>query len=102
MVAMTAVAVVASAVAGWSLMRPESPVGVLRYTLMVPEELALTTNYGPSIALSPDGHMLAFTSTAEGGPANLGACHAALNRACECPVSVRKRKSPGRGWNFRF
>ena len=46
------------AVAGWSLMRPESPGGVLRYAFTVPEEVALTSNYGPSIALSPDGQML--------------------------------------------
>ena len=66
-VAMTTLAAVATLVAAWSLLRPEASNGVLRYTLMVPEELALQNNYGPSLALSRDGHTLAFQSTSDGG-----------------------------------
>ena len=68
-VAMTTLAAVATLVGAWSFLRPEAPNGVLRYTLMVPEELALQNNYGPSLALSRDGHTLAFTSASDGAPA---------------------------------
>ena len=57
-IALAAVAVLASAFAGWSLLRPEPPQPVTRFALTVPDAVSAGARRG--LAVSPDGRTLVF------------------------------------------
>ncbi len=56
--AVTAVALVASAMAAWGWSRPAAPPLVSRYSVALPDSLALTS--GRRLALSPDGRTIVY------------------------------------------
>ena len=62
LVAVSAVAVLATVVAGWALLRPAGEVRVSRFALLLPDSQALGTGNGTVATLTPDGRTLVYLS----------------------------------------
>ena len=60
LVAVSAVALLATAVAGWALLRPAPQPRVARFPLLLPERQQLTTGGGTMATLTPDGATLVY------------------------------------------
>ncbi len=62
LVAVSAVAVLATAVAGWALLRPAPAPRVARFALLLPDSQALGAGNGTLATLTPDGRTLVYVS----------------------------------------
>jgi serine/threonine-protein kinase len=52
----------------WSLLKPDAPRGVLRYTLSLPIELGSVNDFGSNLDISPDGTKIVFAGAPDGSP----------------------------------
>jgi serine/threonine-protein kinase len=69
---LAAVAIVAIAVAVWSLTRPEPPAPPrLPVTVTIPHDMVLTGGSDPTLAISPDGSQVVFCARRGAGPQSL-------------------------------
>ena len=71
---LAAALVIVTAVAAWSLLQPEPPKPVSRYSVLLPEGQRLAGLWG-RVALSPDGSRLVYAGGGEGGQNQLWVRH---------------------------